>query len=58
MDTRTLSFWSIPLLAWTLAAGEPLFGDTVTATYSFIGSSQTLLLQTVISPLTELRPVP
>ncbi|MDQ2840534.1 MAG: hypothetical protein M3Y72_05740 [Acidobacteriota bacterium] len=39
MDTRIISFWSMPLLAWALGAGGPLLGDTISATYSFAGSA-------------------
>ncbi|MDQ2774682.1 MAG: hypothetical protein M3Y57_07125 [Acidobacteriota bacterium] len=34
------SIWNIALLAWVLIGGEPLFGDTIAATYSFTGSAQ------------------
>jgi hypothetical protein len=40
MDTRALFWGSIPLLAWTLSAAEPLVGATISATYSFTGSAQ------------------
>jgi hypothetical protein len=40
MDTRILAFGSIALLAWTLSTGVSLFGGTISATYSFMGSAQ------------------
>jgi hypothetical protein len=44
MDKRALSFWSLPLLAWTFATGKPLFADTISATYSFTGSAQNVVI--------------
>ena len=40
MNTRTLTFCSIPLLAGTLSTDVSLFGATISATYSFTGSAQ------------------
>jgi hypothetical protein len=44
VNTRTLSFWSIPLLAWILSTAEPSFGGTISATYSFVGSAQNTVI--------------